>query len=90
MANMMARVTIWVIVTSCILVWMLDSYHTCVPARAIAYFFLPSGVHVQLSETEKQVYYKKMRKQFELVKELMILYKLKTISAHGSEQKTKS
>lgn len=31
-----------------------------------------------------------MCKQFELVKELMILYKLKTISAHDSEQKTKS
>lgn len=68
---------------------MLDSYHACEPATAIAHFkkknyvFFPSGVHVQLLEAGKQVHCEKMCKQFECGESACGF-------ACDSEQKTKS
>lgn len=89
MANMMANMTIWVTVTSCCLVWMLDSHHTCLPARAITYFFpLVFGYSCQRQGNNFIV--KKCANSLNVVKVLMVLCELKTIPTHDSEQKTQS
>lgn len=81
MASRMANVTIWVIVTYCVPLWKLDSYHPCVPARAIAcaFFFFPAMfMNCCQIQGNKLIVKAKCANSLSVVKALMILYKLKT------------
>jgi len=69
---------------------MLDGYHTCVPARAIAHFFFPLMFACSCQRQGNKFIVKKCVHSLNAVKVLIVLYKLKTTSAHDSEQKTES
>lgn len=86
MASRMANMTIWVIVTSCVPLWKLDSYHPCVPARAIAYAFFPvMFTNCCQRQGNKFIVKAKYVNSLSVVKVHMVLYKLKTISDHDLE-----
>lgn len=87
MASRMANVTIWVILTSCVPLWKLDSYHPYVSARAITMLF-PPVMFTKCCQRQGNKFIVKAKcvNSLSVVKVLMVLYKLKTISACDLER----